>query len=414
MRTASKLRNIMILLALSLTMLFAASGTAQAASTTDIKTGQEYYITSAKYSGQAINMYVNSVSAIKNRTTVNLYKLDKTKTQRFTFSKNGSGNFLMIPSGSGFTVNVASLKAGTSVIAWKNAAANNEYFIIEKTGDGYYTFRMQNAPGLYLTADSKSKLTLRAKASDNSQKFAFHVYPDPVVTPTATKKQPTVPAVSSVRLNKTSLNILGKAVTLKATCSPAGASQKVTWKSSKPHVAAVNANGVVTPKGYGTCVITARSANGKTATCKVTVKRDNLITKTYAWMNVNKKINTKSVLGLAYYALPKKYRSMSAFKIKITDEVAIIVDGLTGKVVGTDCNSYVSKGGLGGLLTVTNTIKVYNKQPGYAEFKAVHKLSFGASTSILIGVTGISEGTASISYRLDNQGNLKLFNIKNY
>ena len=59
-----------------------------------------------------------------------------------------------------------------------------------------------------------------------------------------------------------------KTVTLKATVS--GKSKKTTWTSSNTKVATVK-NGVVTGKKRGTVTITAK-ANGKTATCKVTVK----------------------------------------------------------------------------------------------------------------------------------------------
>ncbi|MBO5088305.1 MAG: C39 family peptidase [Lachnospiraceae bacterium] len=168
-----------LLLAILLLVSVCATHPVHAASTTDIAVGgQQYYLTSVKYPGRAVNMYVDSTAAITNKTPVNLYALDKSTTQRFTFVKNTKGNYLMIPYGSKYTVNVSALQAGTAVFAWQNKAVNNEYFIIEKTSDGYYTMRMENATGLYLTADSNSKLTLRAKAADNSQKFAFHPYPE--------------------------------------------------------------------------------------------------------------------------------------------------------------------------------------------------------------------------------------------
>ena len=177
----------MLLVFMMVVSLWGGIRPAQAASTTDITAGsQQYYITSVMYSGRAINMYVDSMSDIKNKTTVNLYALDKSQTQRFTFTKNSKGNYLMIPAGSKYTVNVSALSAGTAVFAWENKAANNEYFIIEKTSDGYYTLRMENSTGLYLTATSNSKLTLKAKASDNSQKFAFHAYPETSKTPETT------------------------------------------------------------------------------------------------------------------------------------------------------------------------------------------------------------------------------------
>lgn len=75
---------------------------------------------------------------------------------------------------------------------------------------------------------------------------------------------------ASIKLNKSKLTIYkGKKATLKATVT--GASTKVKWKSSNSSVAAVNSKGKITAKKAGTCKITA-TANGKKATCSVTVK----------------------------------------------------------------------------------------------------------------------------------------------
>lgn len=81
-------------------------------------------------------------------------------------------------------------------------------------------------------------------------------------------------AVTSVKLNKTKVSInKGKSYTLKATVAPANATnKKVTFSSSKPKVASVNSKGKITAKKAGTTVITVKTANGKKATCKVTVK----------------------------------------------------------------------------------------------------------------------------------------------
>ncbi len=75
------------------------------------------------------------------------------------------------------------------------------------------------------------------------------------------------PAPSSITLDQTALGIeAGKSATLKATAVPNAA---VTWTTSDDKVATVN-NGVVAAKKAGTATITA-TANGKSATCKVTV-----------------------------------------------------------------------------------------------------------------------------------------------
>ena len=54
-------------------------------------------------------------------------------------------------------------------------------------------------------------------------------------------------------------------------------SKTITWSSNNTSVATVDSNGKITAKGAGTAVITAKSSNGKTATCEAAV-----VTKRYA------------------------------------------------------------------------------------------------------------------------------------
>lgn len=92
--------------------------------------------------------------------------------------------------------------------------------------------------------------------------------------------EPTPPAVSvtGVTLNKTTLTLaIGGSETLTATVAPADATnQNVTWKSDKPTIAAVDANGKVTGVAAGEATITATSAADPTkkGTCTVTVSAD--------------------------------------------------------------------------------------------------------------------------------------------
>lgn len=81
-------------------------------------------------------------------------------------------------------------------------------------------------------------------------------------------------AVTGVTLNKTATSLLvGGSETLTATVAPAEATnKKVTWKSDKPEIASVDANGKVTGVKAGETTITVTTEDGaKTATCKVTV-----------------------------------------------------------------------------------------------------------------------------------------------
>ena len=78
---------------------------------------------------------------------------------------------------------------------------------------------------------------------------------------------------TSITLNKTTLTLeKGGEETLIATVAPEDADDKsVSWSSSKTTVATVDQNGKVKGIGGGTSIITAKTSNGKTATCTVTV-----------------------------------------------------------------------------------------------------------------------------------------------
>ena len=80
--------------------------------------------------------------------------------------------------------------------------------------------------------------------------------------------------VKGISLNKTDIELEnGKKATLTATIEPGNATNKeITWTSSNKKVAEVDKNGKITGKTNGTAIITAKSKNGKTATCNITVK----------------------------------------------------------------------------------------------------------------------------------------------
>ena len=79
---------------------------------------------------------------------------------------------------------------------------------------------------------------------------------------------------TSIKINYTSLTMTaGTSFTLKATISPSNATNKnVTWSSGNTTVAGMASGGVVKAKKAGTATITAKTTNGKKATCKITVK----------------------------------------------------------------------------------------------------------------------------------------------
>ena len=80
--------------------------------------------------------------------------------------------------------------------------------------------------------------------------------------------------VGKVTLNKTDLllkNVGSQEVLLAAVASESGGSVPITWVSSNPGVATVDANGVVTAVADGEAKITALSPSGRSAACTVVV-----------------------------------------------------------------------------------------------------------------------------------------------
>lgn len=67
---------------------------------------------------------------------------------------------------------------------------------------------------------------------------------------------------------------VGDTFTITATVKPEDAfNRTVTWRSSDPSIATVDENGTVTAIAEGEAIITAESADGVTAECKVTVEK---------------------------------------------------------------------------------------------------------------------------------------------
>lgn len=86
----------------------------------------------------------------------------------------------------------------------------------------------------------------------------------------------TAPSATSVSLNSASISLeKGNTYTLSAKVNPSDASQKVTWSSSDESVATV-LNGAISGVSAGTATITVKTSNGKTASCVVTVTKEDL------------------------------------------------------------------------------------------------------------------------------------------
>ncbi len=101
----------------------------------------------------------------------------------------------------------------------------------------------------------------------------------------------------SVKLDKTKVTVYEQK---KATIKVKGTKKKVTWKSSNTKIATVK-DGVVTGKKKGTAKITAK-VNGKSYTCKVTVKKAELSNKSVTLTEgSSKKISLKGAYKKVTY-----------------------------------------------------------------------------------------------------------------
>ena len=153
---------------------------------------------------------------------------------------------------------------------------------------------------------------------------------EPVPEPT-----PPVVSVTGVTLNKTSTSIqVGGTETLTATVLPEDATnQNVTWKSDKPEIASVDANGKVTGVKAGEATITVTTEDGgKTATCKVTVSETSVAV---TGVKLNKSETSLLVGGnetLTATVLPEDATNQNVTWESDKPEIASVDDN--GKVTG--------------------------------------------------------------------------------
>ena len=137
--------------------------------------------------------------------------------------------------------------------------------------------------------------------------------------------------VKTVRIETSTKTLTKQGETLQLTVNitPRNATdQKLTWTSSDPSVATVDANGKVTAVGDGTVTITAKTSNGKTATITITVKIEQEKPDSG---DIDTKLDTSfATLRLAYVSSTKTTATLSWKEI----------EGADGYVVyGAPCNT---------------------------------------------------------------------------
>ena len=186
--------------------------------------------------------------------------------------------------------------------------------------------------------------------------------------------------VDKVRIETAAKTLTKQGETLQLTVNitPRNATdQKLTWTSSDPSVATVDANGKVTAVGDGTVTITAKTSNGKTATITITVeieqeKQDS--------GDIDTKLDTSfATLRLAYVTSTKTTATLNWTEVK----------GADGYVVyGAPCNTKGQINKVKKLAVIKNGVTTTYKDKGlksgtyYKYVEKAYKLADGKKVFI--------------------------------
>ena len=152
----------------------------------------------------------------------------------------------------------------------------------------------------------------------DEKKYSDHNYGTGGVCVCGKTKPQTSVAVTGVTLDKTELALeVDGSAKLTATVAPANATDKsVSWSSSKPAIAKVE-EGTVTALAEGTAVITVTTANGKTATCTVTVTAPLTNAEVLQFLNKNVLLNAaKSIFPSSWTVNETKITNVTWYLTK--------------------------------------------------------------------------------------------------
>ena len=235
---------------------------------------------------------------------------------------------------------------------------------------------------------------------------------------------------TGISLNITNKSIYkGSSFVLTTTIKPSNATNKsVTWSSSNEKVAVVK-NGTVTGKGNGTATITAKTSNGKTATCKVTVTTK-VVNPTGISLNATTvKLGVDKSATLVATITPSNATDKT---IKWSSSNSKVVKVSNGKITGLKAGTAVITAATSNNLTATATVTVVAKsvEPTGIKLNATSKtINKGVNTTLVATVepanatdktviwsssntaiatvsngkvTGIKAGTATITAKTSN------------
>ena len=170
---------------------------------------------------------------------------------------------------------------------------------------------------------------------------------------------------------------LGHVLQLTASIYPSNAANaSLTWKSSKPSVATVSANGLVTPVKAGSTTITVRTYNDHTATVVVNVVKAAKPTKVALNYSGTVAVNVDKTLQLLPILSPANASTTYTWKSSKTSVAKVSKTGLVTPVATG---------------TTTITVKTANSKSASVKVKVVNPYA-ATSVSILSGERSVMVG----------------------
>ena len=205
---------------------------------------------------------------------------------------------------------------------------------------------------------------------------------------------------TGISLNQTSLSLkVGGTGYLSATITPSNASDKsVTWSSSNSGVAKVS-NGTVTAVSAGSATITARTSNGKVASCTVTVK-SNYVYPTEIYLNKTSiSLNVGETSYLSATVTPSNANDKTVTWSSSNIGVATVSNGtVTAKSAGTATITAKTSNNK----TATCTVTVKSAPTSISLNKTTASMSIGDNETLIATVSPSDAYDKSVTWTSDN------------
>ena len=193
-----------------------------------------------------------------------------------------------------------------------------------------------------------------------------------------------------------------------ATTTPSPTSSRISWTSSDPNVAAVGENGVVTGVSAGTAVITAKTDNGYSDTCTVTV---NVPCTSIAFAEPSVTVEKGATYQLRLIADPADTTESISYSSSSSSRVSVSSSGLlTAKSTGTVTVTASASGGAKAYCNVTVVDAVSSVTLGETNKSVLVGDSF--KLEAVVSPSGASNKNLTYSSdndeiaEIDNQGNV--------